>query len=54
MASQILTTPVEISPKTTSVELGILVTDASGLFFASNGNIVENGFNGLIIQISAN
>ena len=54
MASQILTTPVEISPNTTNVELGILVTDASGLFFASNGNIVENGFNGLIIQISAN
>jgi len=36
------------------VELSILVTDASGLHFASNGNIVENGFNGLIIQISAN
>ena len=55
MASQILTTPVEISPNTTNVELAILVKDASGLFFdPSNGNIVENGFNGLIIQISAN
>lgn len=54
MASQMLTTPVKITPNTTNVELSILVTDASGLHFASNGNIVENGFNGLIIQISAN
>ena len=55
MASQILASPVVISPSTSSVDLGILVTDSSAIGFdRSNGNLIDNGFNGLIIQISAN
>ena len=55
MASQILTTPVVISPSTNNVDLGILVKDSSAIGFdPGNGNIIYNVFNGLIIQISAN
>ena len=55
MASQILASPVVISPSTSSVELGILVADSSSIGLdPSNGNIISNIFNGLIIQISAN
>ena len=60
IASQLLgprlaPTPVVISPSTNNVELSMVVTDSSGIGFdPSNGNLFENGFNGLIIQISAN
>ena len=60
MASQLLgsrltPTPVVISPSTNNVELSMLVTDSSSIGFdASNGNLFDNGFNGLIIQISSN
>tara|TARA_B100000767_G_C19643697_1_gene483669 strand:+ start:31 stop:963 length:933 start_codon:yes stop_codon:yes gene_type:complete len=60
IASQLLgprlaPTPVVISPSTNNVELSIIVTDSSAIGFdASNGNLIDNGFNGLIMQISSN
>ena len=61
MASQILASGgVLITPTTNNVELGVLITDASSIGFRDGGggtiagNIFDNIFNGLIIQMSAN
>ena len=54
MASQILISSVEISPNTTSSELKILVTASTAIGLdQSSGGLVDNGFNGLILQLSA-
>ena len=54
LANQDLVPNVEISPDTTNVEIGIKVTNSSGIGFNTSGEVEYGNFNGLIIQISAN
>ena len=54
LANQDLVPNVEILPDTTNVEIGIKVSDSSGIGFNTSGEVEYGNFNGLIIQISAN